>query len=219
MGSGAAQRHDACSPRHAQPFAVINCAALNASLVEAELFGCEKGVFPAVDRPRPGKFAAAARGTLLFLEVDALSLDQQAKLLPAIRTGEYEPVGSNETWHSTARIILESNCDLEKKVEQGEFSEDLCYRVNVMAFHLPPLRERRQDIAPLAHTFLKQIVARNGEQVTGIGPEAMGTMERYNWPGNIRELRNVIARAVSLSEGPALTPALLPEALRTKFAY
>lgn len=162
-----------CSPRHAQPFGIINCAALLAPLIDREMFGCEKDTFFVIEQTKPGKFATASRGTVLVAQVDVLNLDQQDKLLRVIRTGEYEPVGSRETQtqHATARIILESSSNLERKVDHGEFLEDLYYRLNVMSFHLPPLRERVQDIAPLAHAFLKRFAAKFHKKVTDISPE------------------------------------------------
>src|SRR5262245_18211628 len=152
-----------CSPRKHHRFLVVSCGALAAILIESEFFGHTKGAFTGADRAKEGKFAAAGQGTLLLDEIDTLSLEQQANLLRVLETGEYEPVGSNETKVCHARIIAASNWDLEEAVEEGKFRRDLYYRLHVMAFHLPPLRERKLDIPPLVrgmaanfnHTFRK----------------------------------------------------------------
>jgi two-component system response regulator HydG len=201
------------SPRRSEPFLAINCGALAAELIESEMFGHVKGAFTGADRARAGKFAAAGRGTLLLDEIDALPLGLQAKLLRAVEERVFEPVGSNETVPVQARLIAASNRPLEAEVEAGRFRADLYYRLNVIGFHLPPLRERRGMIRHLAASFLADCADRNGRPVHGITHEALRVLESYPWPGNIRELRNVIERAVALCPGPNIGLKDLPEAL------
>ena len=140
--------HD-CSPRKAHPFLVVPCGAQPSNLLESAFFGHVRGAFTGADRPKIGKFEAAGQGTILLDEIDTIGLEQQAGLLRVIETGKFEPVGGNEIKHCQARIIVASNWDLEDAVQRGKFRQDLYYRLNVMSFHLPPLRERMQDIAPL----------------------------------------------------------------------
>jgi transcriptional regulator with GAF, ATPase, and Fis domain len=201
------------SPRRAEPFLVINCGALAAELIESEMFGHVKGAFTGADKTRAGKFAAAGRGTLLLDEIDALPLALQAKLLRAVEERVFEPVGSNESLPVQARLIAACNRPLEREVEAGRFRADLYYRLNVIGFYLPPLRERPGMIQNLADSFLADCAARNGRPVHGITREALHILELYPWPGNIRELRNVIERAVALCAGPYIGPSDLPEAL------
>jgi DNA-binding NtrC family response regulator len=201
------------SPRRAEPFLVINCGALAAELIESEMFGHVKGAFTGADRVRTGKFAAAGRGTLLLDEIDALPLALQAKLLRAVEERVFEPVGSNESLPVQARLIAASNRPLELEVEAGRFRADLYYRLNVIGFYLPPLRERPGMIRHLAASFLADCAARNGRPVHGITHEALRILENYSWAGNIRELRNVIERAVALCSGPNIGIRDLPEAL------
>jgi transcriptional regulator with PAS, ATPase and Fis domain len=203
-----------CSPRKSERFLVVPCGALSASLVESEFFGHIKGAFTGADRPKIGKFAAAGNGTLLLDEIDSLGLEQQANLLRVIETGEFEPVGSNETQVCTARIIVASNWDLEEAVERGRFRRDLYYRLNVMSFHLPPLRERVQDIAPLARGMVARFNSKFQKELLEISPEAMSALEAFPWPGNIRQLENVVQQAVLVSIGPELLVQHLPAALQ-----
>ena len=203
-----------CSSRKDQRFVAVPCGALSDSLVESELFGHVKGAFTGADRPKLGRFAAAGEGTLLLDEIDVLSLEQQAKLLRVIDTGEYEPVGSNETHHCRARIIAASNCKLEDAVKEGKFREDLYYRLHVLTMQLPPLRERREDIQPLVQGMLKRFSNRFSKEVSAASPEALAMLTRYAWTGNIRQLENVIQYAVLLSTGPELLPAHLPQQVK-----
>ena len=202
--------HDS-SPRKPHRFLVVPCGALAANLVESEVFGHVKGAFTGADRPKVGKFAAAGEGTLLLDEIDALGLDQQSNLLRVIETGEYEPVGSNETQHCTARIIVASNWNLDEAVERGKFRHDLYYRLNVMSFHLPPLRERVQDIAPLVRGMAARFTAKFRKELFDINPEALAALEAFPWPGNIRQLENVVQQAVLVSTGPELLLQHLPQ--------
>jgi transcriptional regulator with PAS, ATPase and Fis domain len=199
------------SARKDQRFLAVPCGALSNSLVESELFGHIKGAFTGADRPKLGRFAAAGAGTLLLDEIDALGLAQQAKLLRVIETGEYEPVGSNETHHCRAQIIAASNWNLEDAVNEGKFREDLYYRLHVLTLHLPPLRERPADIGPLVQSLLKRFSHKFSKEVSAVSPEALALLTCYSWPGNIRQLENVIQYAVLLSTGPELLPAHLPQ--------
>jgi transcriptional regulator with PAS, ATPase and Fis domain len=203
-----------CSARQDQRFLAVPCGALSNSLVESELFGHVKGAFTGADRPKLGRFAAAGAGTLLLDEIDALGLEQQAKLLRVIETGEYEPVGSNETHHCRARIIAASNWNLEDAVAEGKFREDLYYRLHVLTLHLPPLRERPADILPLVQGLVKRFSNQFSKEVSAVSLEALALLTRYAWPGNIRQLENVIQYAVLLSKGPELLPAHLPQPVK-----
>lgn len=201
------------SPRKDRRFLAVPCGALAHNLVESELFGHVKGAFTGADRARTGKFAAAGQGTLLLDEIDALGLDQQAKLLRVIETGEYEPVGGNGTAVSQARIIAASNWNLEEAVTAGKFRQDLFYRLHVLAFYLPPLRERIEDIEPLVRHLLPQFNAKYRKTLAGISREAVALLQTYPWPGNIRQLENVIQMAVLGSAGPELLPGHLPKSV------
>jgi DNA-binding NtrC family response regulator len=207
-----------CSPRRKRRFVQVGCGALAPNLVESEFFGHAKGAFTGADRPKIGKFAVATGGTLLLDEIDTLGLDQQAKLLRVIETGEYEPVGSNETQLSSARIIVASNWDLDQAVDQARFRRDLFYRLNVMSFHLPPLRERVRDIVPLVRGmtihFGRKFHKDWPEDALPVHPEALAALEAFPWPGNIRQLENVIQQAVLLCPGPALQLEHLPRPLQ-----
>jgi transcriptional regulator with PAS, ATPase and Fis domain len=203
-----------CSPRKHHRFLVVSCGALAANLIESEFFGHTKGAFTGADRAKEGKFAAAGNGTLLLDEIDTLSLEQQANLLRVLETGEYEPVGSNQTQMCTARIIAASNWNLEEAVELGKFRRDLYYRLHVMAFHLPPLRERVQDIAPLVRSMAACFNQKFRKSLFDIHADAMGALESFPWPGNIRQLENVIQQAVLVSTGPELLRSHLPASVQ-----
>jgi DNA-binding NtrC family response regulator len=205
--------HD-LSPRRGKPFLVLNCGCLTANLIESEMFGHVKGAFTGADRDRTGKFAEAGSGTLFFDDIDALPPALQAKLLRAVEERVFEPVGSNKTLPLEARLIVATNRSLEEEVEAGRFRSDLYYRLNVVAFYLPPLRERSGVIGAMVTRFIKEFVTRNAGQVQGIAAPALHALEAYDWPGNIRELRNVIERAVALCPGPEIQVADLPEAMR-----
>jgi transcriptional regulator with PAS, ATPase and Fis domain len=205
--------HD-CSPRKGNRFLTVPCGALAANLAESEFFGHVKGAFTGADRAKVGKFAAAGDGTLLLDEIDALGWEQQANLLRVIETGEYEPVGSNETQQCNARIIVASNSDLEQAVEEGRFRRDLYYRLNVMSFHLPPLRERVQDIEPLARVMAARFNTKFNKELLDIRPETLAALEAFPWPGNIRQLENVVQQAVLVSSGPELLLDHLPAPLQ-----
>jgi transcriptional regulator with PAS, ATPase and Fis domain len=203
------------SPRREEPFLVVDCGALSATLIESELFGHVKGAFTGADRDRPGKLTAAGRGTLLLDEINSLPPSLQAKLLRAVDERVFEPVGANKGQPLRARLIAASNAPLEEEVAASRFRADLFYRLNVVSFYLPPLRERRAAVAPLAHKFLAEFVARNRPDLRGLAPEALRALEAYPWPGNIRQLRNVIERAAALCPGPDVLASDLPEAIRS----
>jgi DNA-binding NtrC family response regulator len=202
------------SPRRDYPLLVVPCGALSDSLFESELFGHVRGAFTGADRRKEGKLAAAGKGTLFLDEIDALGLAQQAKLLRVLETGEYEPVGSNETLLCQARIVAASNVDLEAAAMAGRFRSDLYYRLHGLALHLPPLRLRTEDIAPLTRAMAARFAAQFGKELFAVSPEAMAALEFFPWPGNIRQLQNVVQQAVLASHGPTLLFGDLPEAVR-----
>jgi transcriptional regulator with PAS, ATPase and Fis domain len=208
--------HD-CSPRRDEPFVAVACGAVPPPLVESEFFGHVRGAFTGAERDRAGKLAAAGRGTLLLDEIDTLGMEQQAKLLRVLDTGEYEPVGGNETLRRTCRIVAASNADLRELVRWEEFRSDLYYRLDVISFHLPPLRERIQDIAPLARGLATRFAIQFGKDLPDLSPEALAVLEAYPWPGNLRELDNVIRQAMLLSRGAVLRPHHLPEWVRKRW--
>lgn len=203
-----------CSSRRDQRFLTVSCGALSANLVETEFFGHVKGAFTGADRAKQGRFAAAGSGTLLLDEIDALGFEQQANLLRVIETGEFEPVGTTQTEVCKARIIAASNRNLEQALDAGTFRRDLYYRLQVLAFHLAPLRERPQDIAPLAREMAARYSAKFHKDVMEIDLEALDALQSYPWPGNIRQMENAIQQAVLISSGPLLRLSHLPAALQ-----
>lgn len=207
------------SSRAGERFMHLACGALPPTLIESELFGHVKGAFTGADRNKIGKFEAAGSGTLLLDEIDSLTPDQQAKLLRVIETGEFEPVGSNETLKLEARLIVASNVCLETLVSNQRFRMDLYYRLNVLKFQLPPLRERCLDVVPLALEFIEEVCRRCNVQIEGVHPEFLNAVKRYHWPGNIRELKNCMERAVILSRDVILSPASLPPAVTQAVPY
>jgi len=207
--------HD-CSSRASHRFLVVSCGALSGNLIASEFFGHVKGAFTGADVPKIGKFAAAGAGTLLLDEIDTLGLDHQTNLLRVIETGEYEPVGGNETQFSKARVIAATNWNLTDAVDRGTFRRDLYYRLQVITFHLPPLRARPQDIAPLVRGMIARFGTRFGKKIFSITPEAMRTLEEFAWPGNIRQLENAIQQAVLTCSGEVLTLTHLPAMVRTR---
>jgi DNA-binding NtrC family response regulator len=206
------------SPRKKNRFLAVPCGAIASNLVESEFFGHTKGAFTGADRPKVGKFEAVGNGTLLLDEIDTLGLEQQATLLRVIETGEYEQVGSIETKMCTARLIVASNLNLEEAVERNRFRQDLYYRLNVMSFHLPPLRERVQDIAPLARGMAARFNHKFHKDLFDISTEAMDALESFPWPGNIRQLENVMQHAVLVSTGAELLLEHLPQPLQAHAA-
>jgi transcriptional regulator with PAS, ATPase and Fis domain len=203
------------SDRREDRFCTVACGALPPDLIESELFGNVKGAFTGADKDREGKFAAAGRGTLLLDEIDVLPPEQQAKLLRVIETGEYEPVGSNETHYAQARLVVASNYNLEELVRNGNFRTDLYYRLNILNFRLLPLRQRPWDIEYLARKFALEHSRTHGIPLRAIEPAFLETLRAYHWPGNIREMENVIRRAVLYCHRGVLTMQDLPSSVRT----
>jgi transcriptional regulator with PAS, ATPase and Fis domain len=202
------------SPRRHHRFMAIPCGAISANLIESEFFGHAKGSFTGADRTKIGKFAAVGEGTLLLDEIDTLALEQQATLLRVIETGEFEPVGSTETQRCQARLIVASNIDLEKAVALGKFRADLYFRLNVMSFHLPPLRERISDIEPLARGMAVRYASKFNKEIYDIESEALAALEAFAWPGNLRQLENVIQHAVLMCNAPELQLRHLPASVQ-----
>ena len=202
------------SERREERFCTVACGALPPDLIESELFGNVKGAFTGADRDREGKFAAAGRGTILLDEIDVLPLEQQAKLLRVIETGEYEPVGSNETHYSQARLVVASNYNLEELVRSGQFRTDLYYRLNILNFRLLPLRHRPWDIEFLARKFAVEHSKTHGIQLRAIEPAFLETLRAYHWPGNVREMENVVRRAVLYCQRGVLSVGDLPSSIR-----
>jgi DNA-binding NtrC family response regulator len=192
----------------------VPCGAQPAELFESSFFGHVKGSFTGAHQTQSGKFASAGKGTILLDEVDTLGFEQQAALLRVIETGEYEMVGSSQTLKSEARLIVASNTDLEEAVQKGQFRQDLFYRLNVMAFHLPPLRERRGDIPFLARGFAAQYALKYRKPIVDIASDALQLLSTFDWSGNLRQLENAVQQAVLVCEGSELTATDLPDELR-----
>ncbi len=206
--------HDS-SARAPHKFLAVACGALSANLIASEFFGHVKGAFTGADVTKQGKFAAAGTGTLLLDEIDTLGLEHQANLLRVIETGEYEPVGSNETQVCKARIIAATNWNLSDAVERGTFRSDLYYRLHVLAFRLPPLRERPHDIPPLVRGIVARYGTRYGKRILTVHPDAMRALEAFPWPGNIRQLENALQQAVLTSPADELRLQHLPPMVHT----
>jgi len=194
------------STRAAGPLVKVNCAALPEPLLESELFGHERGAFTGADRRRKGRFEEASGGTLFLDEVGDLSAATQAKLLRVLQDQEFHRVGGTHTLRTDARIVAATNGDLEAAVGQGRFREDLYFRLNVIRIHLPPLRERGDDVIVLAHHFLAALATRAAHDIKGFAPESLERLRAHDWPGNVRELHNTIERAVLLCETPHIRP-------------
>lgn len=202
------------SGRARQPFLTVHCGVLSSQLIESEMFGHVRGAFTGADQTRIGKFADAGEGTLLLDDIDALPLPLQAKLLRVVDERVFEPVGSNQSQPMRARLIVASNRSLEEEVAAGRFRADLFYRLNVVGFCLPPLRERRPVIGAIATKFIGEFASATGRETPSLTPEALAALEAHDWPGNVRELRNIVERAVALSVGDAIQPDDLPDPIR-----
>jgi DNA-binding NtrC family response regulator len=196
-----ARRIHHMSRRREKPFVCVNCAALNAGLLESELFGHEKGAFTGADRMRRGRFELAEGGTTLLDEVSEIDPHLQAKLLRVLQEREYERVGSSVVRRMDVRVIVTTNRDLAKEVASGRFREDLYYRLNVFPIHVPALSERQEDVAGLARHFLRQLARQSGREAPEVTQEAMSLLTKYAWPGNVRELKNVMERAFIMGLG------------------
>lgn len=201
------------SPRGSGPFVRVNCGALSESLLESELFGHVRGAFTGALENRTGRFEAAHTGTIFLDEINSTTPKLQVKLLRVLQEREFERVGDTQTIRVDTRVIAASNRDLLDEVDAERFREDLYYRLNVVPIYLPPLRERREDIAELIGYFLNIYNEENDRYVAHIEPRAMEALQDYPWPGNVRELQNYIERAVVLATGDELTCDLLPEAV------
>jgi two-component system response regulator FlrC len=194
------------SPRRNQPFVAVNCAAIPHTLLESEMFGYEKGAFTGAAQRRIGKFELADRGTLLLDEVSEMDMPLQAKLLRVIQESEIDRLGGKDPIPVDARIIATTNTDLKKCIQEKKFREDLYYRLNVIPVRVPPLRERKGDIASLAGHFLAKYAAENGRKKPGLAAGALEALVAYPWPGNVRELENAMERAVLVCRGDTLEP-------------
>jgi len=195
------------------PLVALNCATLPENLVEAELFGVERGAFTGADRSRPGRFERAHGGTLFLDEIATLGLSAQSKILRALQEGEIERVGGTAPIKVDVRVIAATNVDLRREVEAGRFREDLFYRLNVFPIHLPPLRERREDIPLLMSYFLRTFSLRHGRQLAGFSTRLVNALLTYRFPGNIRELQNLIERGViAAGDGEVMDVVHLAEA-------
>ncbi|MBW1712558.1 MAG: sigma 54-interacting transcriptional regulator [Deltaproteobacteria bacterium] len=202
------------SPRAKEPFIKVNCAALPQSLIESELFGHEKGAFTGALKAKPGKFELAQSGSVFLDEVGSLPPEAQAKLLRVLQEREVERLGGQRTKKVDVRVIAATNRNLEAALDQGQFREDLYYRLNVFPIHLPPLRERKTDILLLVDHFVDKYSRELDKDVRRVAPQAIDRLLAYHWPGNVRELENCIERAVLLTEERTIRPAHLPPSLQ-----
>jgi DNA-binding NtrC family response regulator len=198
------------SPRSGQPIIAVNCGALHENLLDSELFGHEKGAFTGAAVRRIGRFEEADGGTLFLDEIGELSLPLQVKMLRFLQEREFQRLGGNQTIHSDVRIISATNHDLESRVKEGFFREDLFYRLNVVTMAVPPLRERKEDVPILIDHFIKRFSAENGKAITGLSSEAQDLLLKYDYPGNVRELENIIERAVVISRDDVISLEDLP---------
>ena len=198
------------SDRACMPFVALHCAALSEGVLESELFGHEKGAFTGAVQARKGRFEIADGGTLFLDEVGEMSLKVQVKLLRVLEKGEFERVGGEKTLKVDVRLITATNRNLEKEVSEGRFREDLFYRLNVITIHLPPLRERRDDIPILSNFFVIKYTKKYKKEIKGFAPEAMEALCAYHWPGNVRELENIVERAIVLCKKNTISLEHLP---------
>ncbi|MDW7712553.1 MAG: sigma 54-interacting transcriptional regulator, partial [Deferrisomatales bacterium] len=198
------------SDRAQKPYVRLSCASLPPTLLESELFGHERGAFTGAVARKPGRFELADGGTIFLDEVGEIPLELQVKLLRVLQERELERLGGRETLRVDVRVVAATNRELAREVREGRFREDLYYRLNVVPLHLPPLRERREDVPLLAHHFLRRFSEENRKPFEGISPEALELLVRHDWPGNVRELENTVERAVVLARGPLILPQDLP---------
>ena len=207
------------SPRRFRPFVVVECAALQESLLQSELFGHERGAFTGADRAKPGLFEVAHGGTIFLDEIGEISQATQVKLLRVLDTSTFRHVGGTAEIKVDVRVVAATNRDLESMVRQGAFREDLYYRLNVCEIGIPPLRDRKEEIVPLFFFFLKQFSEAMHKKVEIVRTEALKILEDYSWPGNIRELRNLIQKAVLFSEGGMIESRDLQPYLAERTAF
>jgi two-component system nitrogen regulation response regulator GlnG len=201
------------SRRSHRPFLAINCAAIPEGLLESELFGHEQGAFTGASRRRIGKFEQCNGGTLFFDEIGDMPLSLQAKMLRVLQDQRFERVGSNETVETQVRVLAATNQDLPRLVQEGRFRNDLYYRLNVVTLRVPPLRDRPDDVAELAHYFLFRFDRELHRDVRAFAPETLELLEKYSWPGNVRELQSVVKQSMLQASGHLLLPEFLPEAV------
>jgi DNA-binding NtrC family response regulator len=194
----------ALSPRSKGPFIKINCAALPRELIESELFGSVKGAFTGAQADREGLFRQADGGTLLLDELAEMPVDTQTKLLRVLQEKEVRPVGGKTTYKTNCRVIASTNQHVDDAIKAGKLRQDLYYRISTISIHLPGLRERREDVIPLANSFLRRFAAQAGRGLTGFTPPAADQLRNFEWPGNVRQLQNEIQRAVLMTEGPVI---------------
>jgi two-component system response regulator AtoC len=206
------------SPRALQPLVKIDCATLPAELIEAELFGYERGAFTGAGEAKPGRFEAAHKGTIVLDEIAHLSTDAQAKLLRVIETREFERLGGRKTIKVDARLIALTNVDLAATVKAGRFREDLLYRLDVIHIRVPPLRDRKEDLAKLIQYFLKVYSAKHGRKMERVSAPALAVLQAYDYPGNVRELGNIIERLVIVASGKSIEEQDLPRGLSAAVA-
>ncbi len=204
------------SKRQEKPFVEVNCAAIPEELIESELFGHEKGSFTGATTQRRGKFDQAHQGTLFLDEIGDMSLKTQAKVLRILQEHKFERVGGNKTIKVDVRVIAATNKDLEKEIADGRFREDLYYRLNVIPFHVPPLRERKGDIPPLAIHFLEYFCSKESREIKTLDEDAMQAIKDYPWPGNVRELKNLIERLAIMTPGNTIMCNQLPQSICDK---
>ncbi len=202
------------SQRRDQPFIAVNCAALNENLLESEMFGHEKGAFTGADRQKLGRFELANKGTLFLDEVGDLPLQTQVKLLRVLQEGQFERVGGTQTINTDVRIISATNKNIEELIKEGKFREDLYYRLNVITITIPPLRERKEDLIPLIDYFLKKYIKETNKEKIEFSREAMDLLLKYNYPGNVRELENIVHHSLVLARGELITTEDLPLSLK-----
>jgi DNA-binding NtrC family response regulator len=202
-----ARQLHAASPRAAKPLVVVNVGGLSEGVFESELFGHVKGAFTDAKTDRVGRFELADGGTLLLDEIANLTLAQQSKLLRVLQTGELERVGSSKTRRVDVRVIAATNADLRGEVSAGRFREDLFFRLNTIEIHIPPLRERPEDVVPLGEHFLQRYIARYRKAVKGFDSSALAALTQHTWPGNVRELDHAVERALLLASGPTISTA------------
>jgi two-component system response regulator AtoC len=205
------------SSRHAGPFIKTNCAAIPKTLMESEMFGYEKGAFTGAVGAKPGRFELAHGGTLFLDEIGEIPVEMQVKLLRVLQESEFERVGGIKTIKVDVRLVTATNRDLLREIAEEAFREDLFYRLNVVPIHIPPLRDRREDIPLLADHFITKFNSRLRKEITGISAEAIACLGTYNWPGNIRELENLMERTMLFCEGPQIEARDLPPEL-TQFS-
>lgn len=204
------------SPKKDHRFLPINCAAIPSDILESELFGHERGAFTGAIVRKIGKFELASNGTIFLDEIGDMSLDLQVKLLRVLETREFMRVGGSDTIRINSRFVFATNKDLEAAIQDGKFREDLYYRINVVALKIPPLRERRDDIAELTAHFVDSFSSTHGKSITGVTPEVMKALTSYSWPGNVRELRNLIENMVIFSKDDVISRDLLPPHIFTR---